>query len=251
MIYVTGDCHADFGKFNTDNFPEQKEMTKNDYVIVLGDFGGIWSYYGESKQEKYWLRWLENKPFTTLFVDGNHENFDRLYDYPVKEFCGGLVHEIRTSVLHLMRGQVFNIDGCKLFSFGGARSHDIQGGVLDMDAPDFQAQRKRAEKDCMPYRINHLTWWEQEMPNVEEMQAGRNNLEANGWKVDYILTHDCAASTLALLSQGTYKSNELNKYFEEIREKCEFQRWLFGHHHRDIQINSQEILFYDQIVRVW
>lgn len=33
MIYITGDCHSNFERFNTRNFPEQKEMTKDDYVI--------------------------------------------------------------------------------------------------------------------------------------------------------------------------------------------------------------------------
>ena len=39
MIYVTGDIHADPSRFNMDNFPEQKEMNKNDFVIICGDFG--------------------------------------------------------------------------------------------------------------------------------------------------------------------------------------------------------------------
>lgn len=26
MIYVTGDCHSDFVRFNKENFPEQEEM---------------------------------------------------------------------------------------------------------------------------------------------------------------------------------------------------------------------------------
>ena len=52
---------------------------------------------------------LEEKPFTTLYVDGNHENFDRLYGYPIENWQGGKVHKIRPSVLHLMRGQVFEI----------------------------------------------------------------------------------------------------------------------------------------------
>lgn len=55
--------------------------------------------------------------FTTLFVDGNHDCHPRLADYPVKEWNGGLVHEIRPHVLHLMRGQVFNIN-----DFRGAHS---------------------------------------------------------------------------------------------------------------------------------
>ena len=39
MIYITGDCHRNFERFNRSIFPEQQEMTKEDYVIVCGDFG--------------------------------------------------------------------------------------------------------------------------------------------------------------------------------------------------------------------
>lgn len=39
MIYITGDCHGNFEKFNKRIFPEQNEMTKEDYVIICGDFG--------------------------------------------------------------------------------------------------------------------------------------------------------------------------------------------------------------------
>lgn len=43
MIWVTGDTHRDWvHRLNMESFPEQKEMTKDDYVIVLGDFG-IWN----------------------------------------------------------------------------------------------------------------------------------------------------------------------------------------------------------------
>lgn len=42
MIFITGDCHGNFERFNpsTSIFPEQKEMEKEDYVIICGDFGG-------------------------------------------------------------------------------------------------------------------------------------------------------------------------------------------------------------------
>ena len=43
MIYITGDCHRDFERFNMSIFPEQREMTKEDFVIVCGDFGGVWN----------------------------------------------------------------------------------------------------------------------------------------------------------------------------------------------------------------
>lgn len=35
MIYVTGDCHADFTRFNTKIFPEQYEMTKRRLCYYL------------------------------------------------------------------------------------------------------------------------------------------------------------------------------------------------------------------------
>ena len=78
MIYITGDTHSDFTRFSTDKFPKQKEMTKNDYVIICGDFGGVWNYQEESTFEKHWLDWLNEKNFTTLFVDGNHENLHKV-----------------------------------------------------------------------------------------------------------------------------------------------------------------------------
>ncbi len=249
MIYITGDCHADFLRFNTENFPEQKEMTKDDYVIICGDFGGVWDYEGESKREKYWLDWLENKPFTTLFVDGNHENFDRLYSCPVKDFCGGKVHEIRPSVLHLIRGEIFKIDGKKIFAFGGARSHDIRDGILD-PVKDKALLKMWMHDYTKMFRVNKVSWWEQEMPNEEEMKYGLDNLALHDWKVDYIITHDCAASVQALFSLGSYGVNELNEYLEKIHQECDFSKWFFGHHHFDMQISHKDIELYEQIVRI-
>ena len=55
MIYITGDTHADFSRFLIDKFAIQKEMNKDDYVIICGDFGGIWTFEKENIQEKYWL----------------------------------------------------------------------------------------------------------------------------------------------------------------------------------------------------
>ena len=40
MIYATGDCHADFTRFNTKIFPEQYEMTE-----ALDGLAGRSSFY--------------------------------------------------------------------------------------------------------------------------------------------------------------------------------------------------------------
>ena len=170
-------------------------MTKEDYVIICGDFGGVWNKEVENKEEKHLLDWLEEKPFTTLFVDGNHENFDRLYSYPVELWHRGKVHKIRPSVIHLMRGQIYEIDGKSFFTFGGASSHDIESGILDPEDPDFKEKKKWLDREWRSYRVNHITWWAQELPSEEEMQEGRANLAAHDNQVDFIVTHCCATST--------------------------------------------------------
>ena len=251
MIYITGDCHQDFERFNIDVFPEQKEMTKDDCVIICGDFGGVWNRNEESSREAKLMDWLENRPFTTLFVDGNHENFDRLYAYPVEKWHGGKVHKIRPSVIHLMRGQVFEIDGKSIFAFGGASSHDIAGGILEPDDPDFKKKKKKLDQGRYPYRVNHVSWWKQELPSEEEMQEGIENLAAHDNKVDFIVTHCCASSTQNLLGGGLYKTDILTEYHEKIRQNTSFKKWFFGHYHDNRNVNIEEILIYEQMIRIW
>lgn len=71
MIYVTGDTHGPVSlgrmsmdgysrRLNRDSFPEQRKMTKEDYVIICGDFGGVWNFAMGSREERYWLDWLDS-----------------------------------------------------------------------------------------------------------------------------------------------------------------------------------------------
>ena len=127
-IFITGDTHGDFSRLLPAAFHEQRDLTKEDYLIICGDFGGVWDG-GDAEQQ--WLDWLETRSFTTLFVSGNHENYDLLRNYPISQWHGGLVQAIRPSVLHLMRGQLYNICGKRIFTMGGASSHDIRDGILE------------------------------------------------------------------------------------------------------------------------
>ena len=89
-VYATGDCHGTFRRFGRKYFPEQANMSRDDFVIICGDFGGLWE---SSEEENYWLDWLNDKPWTTLWVDGNHENFTLLSKFPLEmcmeEWCIG------------------------------------------------------------------------------------------------------------------------------------------------------------------
>ena len=108
MIYITGDTHGDFSRFFHTELEDPGILTRNDYVIICGDFGGIW--LGDERDNER-VDPLEELPYTVLFVSGNHENFEALAKYPVVEWHGGKVQFIRPNVIHLMRGQVFDIDG--------------------------------------------------------------------------------------------------------------------------------------------
>ena len=197
------------------------------------------------------LKWLEDKPFTTVFVDGNHENHQRLATYPIKEWNGGKVHEIRPNVLHLMRGEVYTIEGKKFFAFGGASSHDIYNGILDYEDPDWKDKAKELkEQGKYMFRVKGLSWWEEELPSEEEMNNGIKNLEKHNWEVDYIITHSPPASVIALLGHGLYEQDILTKYLEDIRSKLNYKHHFMGHMHVDEAMNDKDILLYEQIIRI-
>ena len=98
----------------------------------------------------------------------------------------------KRQVILLERGQIFNIEGTTFFTFGGASSHDTQGGILDRTACEFEFMVQRARSLYLPYRIIGESWWSQELTSEEEMQEGLLNLQKTDYKVDYVITHCCA-----------------------------------------------------------
>lgn len=255
VVYITGDCHADWTRFNTKLFPEQNEMTRDDFVIVCGDFG-LWD---DSGRERWWFDWFEEKNFTLLFVDGNHENFDRLYsnEFEVVDFHGGKAHKIRENIYHLMRGYVFDLCGKKFFAFGGASSHDIDDGVLD--EKDYESHgdlindyRRRTYRGEM-LRINHISWWEQELPTQEEMDFGLKTLKEHNNKVDFIISHCCPQQITYMFTEDEFKEDRLTLYFDELRRTVTFSTWFFGHYHNNVVIEDDFgyfIMSYKKFVRV-
>ena len=251
MIFVTGDCHGDFSRFNTKNFPEQKNMTKQDYVIIAGDFGGVWAspQANDYKQSQYWLNWLDSKNFMTLFVDGNHENFDLLNQYPDAQWHGGIVHVIRPSVLHLMRGEFFELQGKTFFTAGGASSHDIQDGIISRQAADWKAKiLKLIRRGQYMYRIEGVNWWREELPHYAEIEYMRQKLQKNEMKTDYIITH-CTSTTNQRKISPFFKSDALTDFFEIFKD-VEYTNWFFGHYHIDKQITETDIAVYQKIIRI-
>ncbi|MBQ9313728.1 MAG: hypothetical protein IJ220_01815 [Clostridia bacterium] len=131
------------------------------------------------------------------------------------------------------------------FAFVGARSHDIQDGILNLDEEEKIYQyRKRGTY----FRIRDYSWWNLELP-TEEMQSGITKIEKHNYKVDYIITHCCSTNIHPLINLA-YKKDYLTDYLQTIAEKCDFKKWFFGHYHENKSINSQFKLLYEDIVPI-
>lgn len=227
-IFVTGDIHriAEHGasRFSSRSWPRGRELTRDDVVIVAGDFGFVWN---DSNTDRYWLDWFESKPWTTCFVDGNHENHQLLSELPVREWHGGRVHMVRPHVLHLMRGEVFDIVGTRLLAMGGAASNDIE------------------------LRREGVNWWPQELPGDDEMDRCRAALDRVGWSVDYVVTHEAPASIaegLCRERRREFANDRLQRLLSELDTRLQFRAWFFGHYHGDEWRDSRHRLVYHDIV---
>ena len=223
MVYITGDMHGDIERLYDKEF---RKLRRGDILIVCGDFGYI---FDGSKSEKQIVNYFAKRKFITAFVEGTHDNLDKINRSRETVWKGGKVHRIKGNLLHLMRGQIFNIDGNRFFTFGGGESTD---------------------KDM---RVAQGFWWRQEEPTPDEMADGARVLDEAGCEVDYIITHEPPAlvKSAILLRRGDNDNiNKLNGYLEEIGRSCVYKRWYFGSLHEDRVITEHHTCVFKKLLPV-
>lgn len=229
-IFVTGDLHSyiDVDKLYEFAFHKGKNLTKEDYVIICGDFGVIFNYKGMTAKEQALLNWLDSAPWTTLFVDGNHECFPRLAAYDIEEWHGGKVHRIMPSVIHLIRGEVFEINDRTLLAFGGARSTDKY------------------------WRIEGQSWWPEEEPTFVDFDNAMKNLEKIDFKPDLIITHEMPLDyKKTLYARKIDAADKTSQLLNSILYFCpNYGKWYCGHHHVDMSVNDRFRILYQKIEEV-
>ena len=218
-------------------------LTKKDYVIIAGDFGVIWDRVS-TEREQLLLNFYENCPWTTLFLPGNHENYERLYsdEFPTQLYNGGKARQISPSIWMLEHGHIFALDGRNIFTFGGAHSTD---------------------QLC---RIEHVSWWKEEIPSYTKCKTGLERLQAFfklGGTVDAIITHTCPESikknqtflsvVTPILQRSISEEKTLNVFLDlvlntVIRERVEKKKsiplWFFGHWHIDCDFHHKGLSFH-------
>lgn len=227
MIFFTGDPHGELERFYRFETEDGKRPGKGDYLIVCGDCGIVFHTVGTMGyiEERRKIAEIEKLPFTVLFVDGNHENFHRLYQYPKKRWQGGWVHEIAPNILHLMRGEIYTLEGKTIFAMGGGYSRDKH------------------------MRIEGLSWWPEELPNEKEYKNAERSLKDAGMKVDIIVSHQAPREIIRRM--GRYPDahdNELTGFLEWIMYEVDFKAWFFGHWHDDKEVAPKfRLLWFDTV----
>ena len=205
---------------------EWRKLKKGDTLIVCGDFGFLWD---GRKREKEALEFLGSRKFNVLFLDGTHENFELLNKCRETIWHGGHVRRVCGNLFNLMRGQVFNIEGHSIFTFGGGESED---------------------RDI---RREENTWWREEMPSADEFKTGAKNLDDIGCKVDYILTHEppqLIKSAMQLRLGKEQKVSKLNGFLEEVSKTCEYKHWYFGSMHEDRTLTPKYTCVFKKILPI-
>ena len=222
-VYITGDMHGDIERLYDKQF---RKLKKNDVLIVCGDFGYI---FDGGKLENETKKFFATRKFVTAFVEGTHDNLDKINSSRVTVWKGGKVHRIEGNLLHLMRGQIFKIDGNTFFTFGGGESID---------------------KDI---RIEKKLWWREEEPTPAEMAEGAKALDEVGCKVDYIITHEppsLVKSAMLLRSGNADRVNKINGYFEELDRSLTFKNWFFGSLHEDKRITEHHTCVFQKLIPI-
>ena len=244
-IYITGDPHGeiDIKKLSFKNWPESRDLTREDVLIIAGDFGlpflstdnipvrNLTEKYAKnsSKTYHYWIQWLSKRPYTICFVDGNHECFPYWKEQPESILFGGKVqqHPDAANVYHLCRGEYYTIQDKTFWVMGGAQSVD------------------------KGWRIEGVDWWREEIPSVAEMEHGLNTLAAHGNKVDYIVTHTMPQKLIEPVLGVGYESEPTQSYLDTVYDRAQFKEWFCGHFHRDLtDIDYNIHISYNTITKV-
>ena len=222
-ILITGDKHGTFGPFF--GLAQRNDLRETDVLLIAGDASYVWreDYHANitTLQQLF--------PGTVAFVDGNHENHALLNAMEVSLWNGGRVHQIGSRVLHLMRGELYNIYGTRIFAFGGARSVDVD----------------RRDDGFSWWKQEGSSWWREEEPSPAEIAYGQRQLETHLDEIDYVITHETPLMARAFIARSKAVDPDyplpalFDRWYETLSAAPRFKKWYFGHMHVDQVITPQ------------
>lgn len=247
-LYFTGDIHGQpMNNLSFSKASDLREVTEEDTMIILGDCGlpfGIEMPTYEidyKKTDLYNISWLNSQKYQTIFICGNHDDRSAISKMPIVEKYGGQVRQMEfdsvqyPNIVYIDKPGIYTIEDKTCLIIPGAQSHDVWGGILDPDDPEFMEKLKEASRKQEPFRIKNWTWWEDEDIDIELCRKLSKEQKWETRDFDFILTHDCPALYNKIFTSsygiGRLKSTEGEEYLEELRNTLSFDTWLHGHMH--------------------
>jgi hypothetical protein len=210
--------HGDYSRFG--KIPLLK---KGDFLIVAGDFGFLWD---KTEKEDRTIKKIGKKRFYTLFVEGCHDNYDLINDCPKEIFCGAETHHISGRLYHLCRGGIFNLQGIRIFAFGGGVSPDIT------------------------VRQMQNRWWGEEAVTEDEIAYANENLEDHDFKFDYAVSHEAPASLKQFLAFEQNNLTRIHFFLDEVLKKSQYIHWYFGKLHKHKVIPPKFTALFDNYIYI-
>ena len=261
MIYVTADIHGNpIERFSFKMYPELRELTKHDYMFVLGDCGvpfynpdlHFYDYYtkpGSEKLEHYLLNWLNDKPWTTFFIRGNHDNIDLINEMPKTKIAHADVRQMKyqdkiyDKIFYIDTPQFMYLEGKKILIIPGAESHDADY-IFEYDDPNIKTYikylKKKERTEWVPayYRINHFDWWEKEGVDKDKLKTLIAQIPQ---EVDYIFSHTPCGKIRTYWKFPDCPSRQNPAPSEQILtdlvyDKIKYKLWVHGHFHHHIEL---------------
>lgn len=231
-IYITGDTHGvtDIQKVITWYEVNKDKLKETDILIICGDVN-IPPFYGVP-EDKRALPIFEKMKIQIAYVDGNHENFEKLNAMEIEEWNGGKIHRQSKNVVHLMRGQIYTIEDKKILTIGGATSLDRYRRILGLDY--FK------EEDIMQCDIDETL----------------NNLKKNNYEVDIIVTHTIGREFIYKKMYNDVHAYDsymggINTFLDYVDDLTRYKDWYFGHFHIDVDyIGTKKHAIYNRILKI-
>ena len=214
MIYLASDMHG----IITDALEEYKRNAEeSDLLIILGDLG-MW--FENTEDNEGFTQYMLSYPKKVALVDGNHENHEKINSFPIEIWNKGRVHRISENIVHLMRGEIFEINGKSFFAIGGCASSQkwINAGK---------------------------PWYAGENPTEDEIIYAKENLKKHSNSVNYILTHKYLHEVSLTESQ-----NSLEGLIHYLKSNVKYNAWYFGHDHIDMPLDEKHFCVYDILKKI-
>ncbi len=239
MILCTGDIHGEaIERFSFKQNPELRQLTNKDIMFQLGDFG---QPFGSStyKEAKYVFNFLDEKPWITVVIGGNHDDYNYWQSCPQVELFGGKARQATFygesfSVFFIDEITILDIYDRHILCIPGAESHDIDT-LLNPKDSNFKRKKSLLRKRHEWFRIINESWWPQEKMNIQK------NTEFMEYHInehfDFILTHDAPALINLWFKRfdepARRKSTAGQLFLEKLRKILDFDSWFHAHFHFD------------------